>query len=117
MNSTVYLDKCTFMENYQTGGGTIGIMTSILRVANTSFTHNARSDIYYYQSEVYFNTKIKTYMCFFKYDNISLKSNVKLFGQAAVRENIIGNQHIPLQVDTAVQETPYASSKMFIYLP
>ena len=118
-NSTAYLEKCTFMESYQTSyGGTIGIQASVLKVANTFFEHNTGYDIYYYQTiRVYFINRLDTYRCMFKHDNFSLKSNMNFFEQIAIRKNIISNISTPFQVHTALQETPYASSKMFIYLP
>ena len=42
---------------------------------------------------------------------------MSLFEQLAVRENIMNNASKPYQIYRAIQETPYASSKMFIYLP
>ena len=117
-NSTAYLEKCIFMENFLTSyGGTISIEAAILKVANTFFTHNTGYDIYFDLSQDHFMNRLETYRCLFKHDNFSLKSNMDRFEQIAVRENIISNINSPLQVHTAVQKTPYASSKMFIYLP
>ena len=118
-NSTAYLEKCTFMESYQTSyGGTIGLKASVLKVANTFFTNNTGYDIYYYQTvRVHFINRLDTYRCMFKHDNFSLKSNMNSLKQIAMRKNIISNISTPFIVHTALQETPYASSKMFIYLP
>ena len=111
MGSTAYLEKCTFVENVQTSdGGTVSTTASILKVANTFFAHNKGYDITY---DDYIN--IKTYKCLFQYGNVSLKSNMKFFEQVAVTEKIISNGSTQNQIHTTFQETPYASSKMFIY--
>ena len=117
-NSIAYLEKCTFMENFQTFyGGTISMKAAILKVANTFFTHNTGYDIYYDQTQVHSINRLDTYRCLFKHDNFSLKSNANSFEQVAVRKNIINKVNIPYQIYRASQETPYASSKMFTYLP
>ena len=117
-NSTAYLENCTFMEHFQTSyGGTISLHAAILKIANTFFTHNIGYDMYYYGTKVHFINRLETYRCSFKHDNLSLKSNTTFFEQVAVRENIMNNASTPDQIHTAFQETPYASSKMFIYLP
>ena len=117
-NSTAYLEKCTFMENLQTAyRGTISMKAAIIKIANTFFIHNTGYDMYYHRTQVHFINRLDTYKCIFKHDNFSLKSNVNSFEQVAVRENIINNASQPYQINRAIQETPYASSKMFIYLP
>ena len=113
MDSTAYLEKCTFMENFQTSyGGTITITATILKMANTFFINNAGYDIYDYQIRVHGINRLDTYRCLFKHDNFSLKSNTNLFEKVAERKNII----FSYQLYRAIQETPYATSKMFIYL-
>ena len=115
-NSTVYLEKCTFSENRVTLGGTISIdpfpFITILKISNTVFTKNEGYDIVYVVKNDH-PTKFETYGCSFVHGNISLKSNMKNFEEVAVKEKVIGqfsalNQHL-LQL----QETPYATSKMF----
>ena len=105
------------MENNQTSyGGTISIDAAVLKIAHTFFAHNEGYAIYYYQTQVPFINRLDTYRCLFKHDNFSLKSDMNFFEQVAVLENIISNTSTPFQVHTALQETPYASSKMFVYL-
>ena len=61
-NSIAYLEKCTFMENFQTFyGGTISMKAAILKVANTFFTHNTGYDIYYDQIRAHFINRLDTY--------------------------------------------------------
>ena len=116
MNSTVYLEQCTFVENIQTFyGGIISMMDSTLKVANTVFINNVGYDIFYYQTQVYFINRLDTYRCLFERDNVSLKSNMSLFKLVAIRENIVNNKGNPYPIQTTTQETPYASSKMLIY--
>ena len=117
-NSTAYLEKCTFIENFYTFlEGTIFIEAAILNVANTLFADNTGYDIYFDQTQVHSINRLDTYRCLFKHDNFSLKSNMNRFEQIAIRENIINNASYTYQIYGSFQETPYASSKMIIYLP
>ena len=105
------------MEHFQASfGGMISIMAAILKVDNTVFAHNLGYDIFYYPTQVHFLNRLDTYRCLFEHGNLSFKSNMNFFEQAAARENIIGNVTTLSKIDRAFQETPYASSKSFTYL-
>ena len=114
-NSTVYLEKCNFIENQLTyGGGTISTYPgSMLKLSNTFFTRNEGHDIFYYVENNNFVTKFETYRCLFVAGNISLKSSVKNFEEVAVEEKVIGQLPFLNQSFFKPGETPYASSKMF----
>ena len=113
-NSTVYLEKCNFIENQVIYFGGIIYTSSLvtkLKVSRTVFTQNRGYDIFYFASR---NFIFQTYRSLFLHSNVSLKSNVKNFEDIAVKENVIGRW--PFLNQTLVfkpQETPYASSKLF----
>ena len=113
-NSTVYLEKCTFLENRLTYGGTISTETgTMLKVSNTVFIQNEGYDIFYFTQNKHFATKFESYKSLFMHGNISLKSNVKNFVEVAVYEKVIGEWSHLSQSFFIPGETPYASSKMF----
>ena len=96
-NSTVYLEKCIFMENQMTYfGGTISIFWPVakLKISKTVFKQNEGYDILHITIETNFTNKIETYKCLFVCDNISLKSKVKNFEEVAVKEMVIGQYPI-----------------------
>ena len=110
-NSTVYLEKCNFLENQLTQGGTISPDSqTTLKVSNTVFTQNDGYDISYH-----FIRKFETYNCLFKNENVSLKSNVKNFEEVALEEKFIGDIRYLNQSVFKPLETPYASSKIYLY--
>ena len=64
-NSTVYLEKCVFVENVPTFySGTITINAAVMKVANTFFTHNTGYDIDYSTTADHFINRLDTYRCF-----------------------------------------------------
>ena len=116
-NSTVYLEKCTFMQNRLTNGGTIFTdPRTTLKVSNTVFTQNIGYEIMYYFLKGYLISKLETYRCLFIHGHISLKSDVKNFEEVAFNEKIIGQIPILNQSLFKSGETPYASSKMYLTL-
>ena len=118
INSTVYLEKCNFIENRLTYGGTIDTYPgATLKLSHTVFTRNEGYDIVYFVKNGNFVTKFETYRCLFMHGNISLKSDGKNFEQVAVNGNVIGR--LPFEGQNFLHqsffnpgETPYASSKM-----
>ena len=115
MNSTGYLENCTFVENRMTYfGGTISThqMTK-LKVSNTVFTQNEGYNLFIYAERTHFINTFETHRCLFVRGNIFLKSNVKNFEEVAVKEKVIGQLSFLNQNYLASRETPYASSKIF----
>ena len=113
-NSTVFLEKCTFVENQLTHGGTISTdQTTKLKISNTAFTQNDGYNLFYYAYPEYLINKIETHRCWFINGNISFSSNAKNFEDAAVKEKVIGQISTLNQRFFKLRETPYASSKMF----
>ena len=117
-NSTVYLEKCTFMENQMTYfGGTISTteMTKV-KVSDTIFTQNERYNLFYSAMRNHFINIFETHRCLFVQGDISLKSYANNFEEVAVKEKVIGQFSFLNQSFFTLQETPYASSKLFYIL-
>ena len=116
-NSTVYLEKCTFLENRLTRGGTISFdpfpLMTTLKISNTIFTQNEGCDIVNIAENDHFINKFETHRCSFVHGNISLKSNMTNFKEVAVKEKVIGQYSGLNQSFFKPGETLYASSKMF----
>ena len=101
-NSTVYLEKCTFMDNQMTAtiGGVLSVMASELKLSHTVFTHNVGYFFYFYKYQAHFTSKFYTYRSLYRHENISLKSSLKPTLTPS---------------DVVTRETPYASSKFFLF--
>ena len=113
-NSTVYLEKCDFVENQITyfGGTIVTVLGTKLKISDTVFTQNEGYDLFYVVEKNRFMFKFEIYKSLFVRGNISLNSNVTNFEEVAVEEKLIG-QWPPLnQSLLKPQETPYASSKL-----
>ena len=112
--SFVYLEECSFIENQVTYlGGTIAILDlGTLKISNTVFAQNEGYDILHFMHDKYLS-KLETYNCLFVSGNISLKSNVKDFGEVPVKEKFIGQWPFLNQSFLEPEETPHASSKLF----
>ena len=112
VNSTVYLEKCTFLQNKMTSnGGTIYTDAAKLKVSDSVFAQNEGYDIMVYKDSQ--NSTFETHRCLFLHGNVSLRSDAKNFEQVAVKEKVIGRIPFLNQSFFKPGETPYASSKIF----
>ena len=105
------LENCAVEDNLEEGA--ISMMNANIKMSDTSFSQNKVYDLYHSAGQTYFINRLDTYKCSFKHDNISLKSNVTNFTQAAVKEKAIGN--FDNMSYLVIQETQYASCKKLIY--
>ena len=110
-NSTVYLEKCIFMKNQLTYGGTIFIKSiTKFKVSETKFIQNEGYNLFVSFAEGNHSLQFESYRCSFVHGNISFKSNVKNFEEVAVKEKVISHRS---KRNFFLRETPFASSKIF----